>query len=260
MNIKRFKLVWILLAVYLCITGYLFIIQRSLIYFPPPPAPHNYASLSLNVQEATLQTLVLNPNQRHAILYFGGNAEAVEQSAPFFTQHFPEHTIYLAQYRGYGHSTGYPTETYLYADALVIFDQIAPHHQNITLIGRSLGSAVATYLAAQRTPSQLVLITPFDSLTSVAQSYFPLFPTSLLLLDQYNAYTYAPNIHIPTLLILAEQDQTIPTSHSLTLAKAFPPLQVQITSIPNRHHNNLSNHPQYTQQLTAFILNLPTSQ
>lgn len=247
------KLTLFILFLYLCIAAYLFVIQRSLIYFPLPPSNHGYPEEVFQFENAHVHVIVVNPDHDKAILYFGGNAEAVENSAPFFINHFPNHTVYLVQYRGYGHSTGEPTQANLSTDSLVIFDRIKPRHKAISVIGRSLGSGIATQLAANKHVNKLILITPFDSLQSLAQTRFPFFPMSILLQDKYNSLGHAKKIKAPTLLLVAEQDQLIPFSHSQKLALSFTATQAITTLIPDRNHNNISYSPLYITHLKQFI-------
>ncbi len=248
------KVLVVILLVYIALSAYLFFAQRSFLYFPPPPSQHGYPEETFQFEAARVQVIVLNEGQQHALLYFGGNAEAVEHNAPEFIQHFPNHTIYLVQYRGYGNSTGKPTEANLYADALAIFDRLQQRHSQIFVIGRSLGSGIATMLASQRDINKLVLITPYDSIQSIAQTLFPFFPISILLQDKYNAQKYAQKINASTLLLIAEQDQTIPLIHSQTLAKAFNSSTAKTILIPNSGHNTISHHRLYYKSINQFIM------
>ena len=83
----------------------------------------------------------------------------------------------LVNYRGYGHSEGRPSEARLFADAVRLYDwaagQAGVDARRSVGMGRSLGSGVAIYLATQRTLAGLVLVTPFDSITAVAQRHYP---------------------------------------------------------------------------------------
>ena len=71
----------------------------------------------------------------------------------------------------------------LFADALALFDHVAPRHAALDLIGRSLGSAVAVYLASQRGVDRVALVTPYDSVLAVARAVYPLYPVDWLLKD-----------------------------------------------------------------------------
>jgi len=122
------------------------------------------------------------------IIYFGGNAEDVLYTAEA-AQRFNARRILVTNYRGYGGTPGQPSETALLNDALAIYDYAAKQPgvsgDDIVVIGRSLGSGVATYLAANRVVRGVVLITPYDSLAGVAQAHFPYFRVRLLLKHRY---------------------------------------------------------------------------
>ena len=247
------KVLAIILLVYFALSAYLFFAQRSFLYFPTPKTQHPYPEESYTFKEATVRVIVLNEGKPDALLYFGGNAEAVEHNASAFIKHFPNHTIYLVQYRGYGSSTGKPTEVNLYADSLAVFDRIKQRHGNVSVIGRSLGSAVATFLAAQKSVHRVILITPFDSIEAIAQKTFPFFPVSLLLQDKYTALKFAPNIQVKTLLLVAENDQIVKAVHTKKLAQAFKAGVVSTLTIPESSHNSLSYHPRYYPAMRDFI-------
>ena len=168
----------IILIVYLGIGSFLFIKQREFLYFPAPAISHKYSEITFKHDNEKIKVVSLNFEKPQAILYFGGNAESVEYNIDAFSHNFPNHNIYLTKYRGYGGSTGNATEEKLYADALYIFDQLQKNHDNISIIGRSLGSGVASYVASKRHIKKLALITPFDSVQNVAQKSFPLYPMS----------------------------------------------------------------------------------
>lgn len=228
------------LAGYCLLCLLLYLLQRQLIYFPiaaqlPPTEP-------LILQQANATVLVSRQAREssQALLYFGGNAEDVSVALPQFAAAFPNHAIYLMHYRGYGGSSGSPSEQALVADALALFDQVQSKHSDITVLGRSLGSGVAVQLAAQRKVAQLVLITPFDSLSALARRQFPLFPVKWLLKDTYTSVAYAPTITSPTLLLLAEQDEIISRAHSEALYQAFAPGVATLKSYSGSHNSDLS--------------------
>ena len=153
----------------LCLT--LYFNQENFIYFPTPHVNHDFESLTIRHDGESINLTVLNAGKEKAIVYFGGNAEATVYNAPSFSETFPSHTVYLFNYRGYGKSTGSPSEEKIYADAQALIDQISKVHKGISVIGRSLGSGVATYIASRNKISQLVLITPFDSIKNIAQNH-----------------------------------------------------------------------------------------
>lgn len=240
--------------IYLLVAFVLYYFQRNFLYFPtPPPAQNLNTEIFIPEENISLNVIVLNPGKSNAILYFGGNAEPVEYNAPHFIEAFTDHTVYLVNYRGYGGSSGTPTEKGIFSDALFLYDILARRHERISSIGRSLGSGVSAYLASTRKIDKLGLITPYDSVQSIAQSRFPLFPAVLLVKDKYASIDRVKNIHADVLMILAEQDDVIPASHSLNLADAFPEQQIQVHTLENTHHNNLSERSKFYVLLKAFF-------
>src|SRR5260370_41081884 len=91
----------------------------------------------------------------HALIYFGGNAEDVSLNMPSLSAGFPDSAIYLLHYRGYGGSSGRPSEGALFADALTLFDQVHSKHPDVDVVGRSLGSGIAVYVASLRPVTRL---------------------------------------------------------------------------------------------------------
>jgi len=240
--------------VYLGLGLLLTINQSSYIYFPTPEVHIKWVSArSMQNAGETIRIDVVNEGQPKALLYFGGNAEAVAYNAPTFRQLFPDYTLYLMNYRGYGGSTGKPDEASLYADALALFDMVSREHQSISTIGRSLGSGVATYLASKRQVDRLVLVTPFDSITNVAARQFPVYPVSIMLREKYDSISRVADIRAKTLILIADNDRVIGASHGHKLAAAFPATQVVKHMLQNEGHNSVSSNPQYYELMRDFL-------
>ena len=242
----------IALLVYVGMGLYLFVQQRSFIYFPTPLTTSHYTQKIFENEGYQIKVSVLNEGKGNAIIYFGGNAENVDNNAERFLQLFPEYTIYLIKYRGYGGSGGKPTEKGLYSDALHIYDEISDGYKEISIIGRSLGTAVATYVAANRELFKLVLITPFDSIQRLAQSQYPIYPISLLLKDKYDSYSRVDKITAQTLVVAAEKDNIIGMPHTQRLVDGFS-IKVLFEVIEGANHNNISDSLQYNQILSDFL-------
>jgi hypothetical protein len=251
------SIVWIIsviLIVYLGLCGWLWLRQRSLIYYPTPSVNNPLAEeLLLESDREVLQIWRVSQGNEHAVIYFGGNAEDVSQNSAEFLRYLDDLTVYLVNYRGYGGSSGSPAESGLFLDALSVYDFVARQHAEISVIGRSLGSGVATYLAAARTTNRLVLVTPFDSLDRVAQAAFPLFPVSLLMQDRFDSLGRASRIRVPTLIMIAEHDEIIARGHSENLAAAIDPSLLEVRVIDGAGHNTIGSLPQYERLLSAFL-------
>lgn len=239
-----------LVVVYVGLCAALFFMQRSMIYYPQPRAPgETSATLPLSVDGAELVISVRPHDGPDAIIYFGGNAEDVTFNLPSFAAAFPEHALYLMNYRGYGGSSGKPSETALHRDALALFDYVHARHPSVFVMGRSLGSGVAIRLASERPARALVLITPYSSIAELGARQFPIFPVKWLLRDRYESWRHAPHIDVPTTLIVAERDEIIPRCSSDDLYARFKPGIASVVVIPGVGHNTLSGSPRYVQAL-----------
>lgn len=233
-------------ALYLGAGALLFVFQRSLIYFPQPRAiggPDRLLMLPVTDQQIAVTVRPLASPK--ALIYFGGNAEDVSRSLPDFAEAFPDRALYLLHYRGFGDSTGKPTEEDIQHDALALFDKVSALHSEVALVGRSLGSGVAIRLASQRPAARLVLVTPYNSILELAQRQFPIFPVRWMLGDKYESWRYAPAIKVPTLVIVAEHDEVIPRWSSEKLFAQFRSGVARREVILGTGHNDIGMRPEY---------------
>ncbi|MGY2338985.1 alpha/beta hydrolase [Pseudomonas sp. SDO5532_S415] len=243
-------LVVILAALYLALCAALFVFQRALIYYPQPRAVDSAATLlTLPVDDAQILVSVRPHVGPKALIYFGGNAEDVSRSLPPFAQAFPEHALYFMHYRGYGGSSGSPSEEAIARDAMALFDKVYADHPQIAVVGRSLGSGVAIRLAGSRPATKLLLITPYNSLEELAVRQFRWFPVQWLLQDKFESWRYAEHITIPTRLIAAEHDEVIPAASTRRLFSHFPEGIATLQVIAGTGHNSISDSPEYLRLL-----------
>lgn len=232
----------------------LFAGQRSHIYYPVRESePPGAKSMRLRNGDVDLKIWVVSRPGPKAILYFGGNAEDVGQNRSAFSSAFPEHSLYLVNYRGYGGSGGHPSESGLRSDALAIFDELAARHAEMIVVGRSLGSGVAVQLASARPVARLVLVTPFDSLVAVAAEQFPYLPVSWLMRDRFESADRTASISCPVLVLIAGSDEIISRARSDALVAAFRPGQVVVRVLDRAGHNGLDQDPQYLESIAEFI-------
>ncbi|WP_158543547.1 alpha/beta hydrolase [Dyella solisilvae] len=227
--------------------------QRSLVYQPEPSwlvrQPPDFELVRDGVH---LRGWVMNPGKPRALLYFGGNAERIEDSREELARWLPDRTIYLLPYRGFGASDGKPSEAALVGDAIALFDKVAPSHTAVAVLGRSLGSGVAVQLAAQRPVERLVLVTPFDSLVRVAAGYYPWAPVNLLMRERFESWRHAAAISSPVLVIRAEHDEVIPAARTDALIAAFGQRPAQQV-VADAGHNTIQDFADYRVSLERFL-------
>lgn len=248
--------VWILALActgYLLATAWLYHTQRDLLYFPRPlvvqPEAHSFA---IESQAVLRHGWVINPGHPRALLYLGGSGESVERDEPFFRDTLPNTTVYLIPYRGYSGNPGLPTEAALFADALHDFDYIAARHDVVDVMGRSLGTGVAVYVAVNRKVGRLVLTTPYDSIANLGQDEYPMFPVRLLMKDKFDSWRRAPRLATNTLVLIASDDQVVPraSTDNLIAHMKTPPLTVVVNGAA---HDTIIARREYADSIRAFL-------
>lgn len=247
------------LLIYMGLCGFLYFGQEQLI-FPAYMVESSANSPRIKLAHAQGTTDILI-NDKHAqcdVLYFGGNAEAVHLSLQVLGKAFARCNILATVYRGYGASTGSPSQEALFLDAWALYQQrrSAFPAQQFIVVGRSLGAAVATYLASKARVDQLVLVTPFDSLENLARVKFPWAPSQWLLKHPFRSDIYAQSVKTPVHIIIADEDEIIPVSSSLQLFEVFAVKQRHLTRLDGVGHNTVDDHPNYFAALTQLYFNL----
>ncbi|MCK5034290.1 MAG: alpha/beta hydrolase [Candidatus Sabulitectum sp.] len=248
------KILLALVVIYVIAGVYLYLNQRKFLYRPQPGVLQiTEQQVEILVNKIILRGWVVNRIKSDAIIYFGGNAERPEASLEDFKYLFNNQAVYMINYRGYGESEGLPSEKHLCLDAVAIYDRIAGDHDHISVIGRSLGSGVAVYLATERDVHRLVLVTPYDCMAQIAQSIFPIFPVKLLITDPYNSAQRVQDITTPTLIIKAENDEVIPSESTDDLVTHFSLITPQVATVHNATHNDIQLYPGYHMLLRDFV-------
>jgi len=255
MTIQILKsLLSIIVLVYLGLGALLYFFQQHFIYFPSSEVvDDSQPSIKVSSDNEIINVWQVNPGNKDAAIYFCGNAQNAYYAIPQFKKMITDKTIYIVDYRGYGGSSGKPGEQALFTDAVNIYDYIKSYHENISVIGQSIGSGVAVYLASKREVKKLILNTPFDSFAAVAKHHYPFFPIGRLLNDKFDSLSRVASIKAKTLIVIAGKDRIIPKDHAYKLAAAFKPEQLTIVELPNVGHNTLTQHPLYESTISDFL-------
>ncbi|MGV3741853.1 MAG: alpha/beta hydrolase [Burkholderiaceae bacterium] len=244
----------LLAMLYLGVCALLFFLQDSMIYYPQPRSlPAGQLAATIHTPDADLVVTVHESESRNALIYFGGNAEDVSLSLPELREAFPDHALYLLHYRGYGGSSGKPSEANLHRDAAALYRKVSDKHARITIVGRSLGSGVAIRLAAAHPAQRLILITPYYSLEELAARQFPYIPVRWILQHKFESWRHAPRVGVPTSLIVAERDEVVPAESARALYAAFRPGIAEYSVIHGAHHNDISSRSDYVRALRGSI-------
>lgn len=186
---------------------------------------------------------------RPLLLGFGGNAWNADVMALYLRSLFPDAEVVAFHYRGYPPSEGRPSAHALLEDAVTVFDHLQREKPRpVITVGFSIGSGIAAYLAGRRPLVGQILVTPFDSLKSLAADHFPWAPVGLFLRHHIDTAEYLRANETPTALIVAGQDTIVPARRSVPLRKAAPNLVFDRT-IEDAGHNDLYDDPAFAQAM-----------
>jgi len=169
--------------------------------------------------------------------------------------------ILLFDYRGYGRSEGTPSESGTYQDALAAWTWLVAQRGvaagRIVLLGRSLGAAIATWLAAQCSPGALIVESTFTSLPDLAAAIHPLLPVRLLSRYQYPVLENLGQVHCPVLVVHSREDEVIPFAHGKRLFEAANPPKEFLVIEGNHYAGYLAAGRRYIEGISGFLEKYP---
>lgn len=195
--------------------------------------------------------------ERPLLLAFGGNAWDGVSLALYLRDVLPEHDVASFHYRGYEPSTGRPSAAALLDDAVAVHDHLHDEFgpRPVVAVGLSIGSGPAARLSARRDLAGVVLVTPFASLTDVAQGHYPWLPVRWLYRHRMEPADDLAGAGVPVALIWAAGDRVIPPRHAVALAEALEDVEpgVVFSRRIEAEHNDLYGVPAFREALRAAV-------
>ena len=196
-------------------------------------------------------------NPRGTILYFHGNrgnlvrwGEIASELARY------NYDVMVMDYRGYGKSVGERTEEKLYSDAMLWHQYLEKNYQpkEIIIFGRSLGTGIASYVAAQTNPKKLILETPYYSMSDMAKRYVPFLPLEKKVRFKLLSYQYLKQVGCPIIFFHGTDDSVVPYEAGQTLFNSIQPNpKATFITFKDGKHNNLSEYDLYWEKLNEFM-------
>jgi uncharacterized protein len=232
----------------------LYVMQDKLLYnidpVRTPPAEAGLASVrEIEMMAADGARLIAwhataRPGQP-TLLYFHGQGGTLKARTRRFQRFMGEGLgVYMMTWRGFGGSTGSPSEVHNVADARLAYETlrragVAP--RDIALYGESLGSGVAVQLATAVDAAGVILDAPYTSTVDVAADRYPLFPVRFAMRDTYQSSRFIKDVRIPVLILHGEKDTIIPVGYGKRLYEAAnQPKQLKL--FPDGGHTDLYYH------------------
>lgn len=221
---KQFKRLLIIFVVfYLIALVFVYVKQRSFIYFPENTAPPDEFVSAFDLEVVEIEVDGVGGVQSYykapetggpLILFFHGNGGSVYHRAALLSLFKTWGAGYLAvEYPGYAGNPGKPTEKTILDSALSHYDWLIVNgvlSGQIVIYGHSLGAASAVHVAAECDAASLVLSAPFLSATSMGRHRMPFFPAGLLLKDKFRSDLKMAFVDEPLVVIHGSIDRIIP--------------------------------------------------
>jgi fermentation-respiration switch protein FrsA (DUF1100 family) len=227
---------------YAVLAAVLFLFQPRFVYYPDvgrniigTPKDHglDYESVRIDTEdgEKLHGWFVPSKDATATVLFFHGNAGNISTRLGYLLMFYGlGYNTFIIDYRGYGESSGTPSEQGTYRDAQAAWRYLTEQRNipsnRIVLLGESLGGAVATWLAVREKPALLVLASAFTSVADMAEAIYPFLPTHLLTRFDYNTGEYLRGVTCPVFVAHSPQDEIVPFEQGEALyASASEPKQ-----------------------------------
>ena len=191
------------------------------------------------------------PGDGPVLVYFMGNAGAL----PLFESAFPQHIaagrhVIAMEYRGGGGRPGTPREAILKSDAMAVMDYAERLGKTLIVQGFSMGTGLATYVAARRNVAALVLVAPYDAMCRLMSVRAKLPACRLPFVDRWRSLDEARSTKVPTLILHGGADSLIPPSYSAAF-ETLPNVRRKI--IERAGHADIGNFPEFDASLGDFL-------
>ena len=255
-------------ALYSVLAVGMFIFQKHLIHVPfkayvgdPSARGLDYESVTLvpSAEDAKLSGwFVEQPDARFTALVFGGNAgnmsymlDTVELFADLGL------SVFIYDYRSFGSSEGKLTERAMYDDAELAWEYLTQTRQippdRIVVFGRSLGGAVASWVATQYQPAALIMESVFTKLEDMGKVHYRWIPTKYLLRFRYDNLSRIDQVRCPILFIHSREDELTPFAHSERLYDAATADKHLLAISGNHASGFLESGTVYTEGIEDFL-------
>jgi len=263
---KLYRISIIVTLVYCSVGIALYHLQDKFIFHPVPlgrdfkfkfDIPFREINIAMNETDTLNMIQFFPPDSipKGAVIYFHGNRGNItryEDEARLFLKHGYE--VWMPDYATFGKTTGALTEENMYRQAKEVYKLVHSKFDTgkIIVYGRSLGTGVASYIAAKEKCSRLILETPYYSMPDLMSSYAPIYPTGRMSHFKFPVGEYLEDVKEPVLIFHGTADGTIAYRCAAKLKNVLKPGDEFVT-IENGAHNNLNEFPLFHQKLDSVL-------
>lgn len=260
------RIVYTVLSLYVIACVLLMYFQEKILFHPEEIAKDVEYTYDANFEEkfyevergVQLNTLLFPADSvtgnRKLVFFIHGNGENLKTLggvASSFTDN--GYDCFLYDYRGYGKSDGkIDSEARLFADAQILYAKLKLQYaeEDIVIVGYSIGTGIASWLASNNSPSKLILEAPYFSMKKMMEQKYPIFPTFLL---HYPLETdkYLKATNCPTFIFHGDKDEVIPFSASQELKKMKP--EITLTRLKGLGHTGFMTNAKYKEVLSEIL-------
>ena len=234
--------------------------QERLLFFPDKlPAgykytfPYQFKEFFFNVDKKTsLNGLLCKADSsKGLVFYLHGNAGCLDswgQIAGVYLQH--HYDFFILDYRGYGKSQGKISgEEKFLNDIQIVYDSVKADYneKNIVIIGYSIGTGPATWLASANHPKLLILQAPYFNMPDLARHYFKIIP-SFMVRYKFRTDRYITCVKCPVIIFHGNRDEVIYTGSSYKLKKLFKS-DDSLIILEGQKHNGINDNEMYQEEL-----------
>lgn len=226
------------------------VLQRHLMYFPDTAYFTPEAAGLSGVSELVLDTpdgarviawYAKAASGQPTILYFHGNAGSLETRNERIKKYMARGLgVFMMTYRGFGGSSGSPSETANVADAMLAFNTLTGagvDPLDVIVYGESLGTGVAVQVAAEKRVAGLVLDAPYTSMVDLAALHYPYIPGRWLMTDRYETRAHIGRVTAPLLVMHGERDTIVPVAMGREV-HALAPGPKTLKTFPGAGHDD----------------------
>ncbi|SDW47702.1 alpha/beta hydrolase [Thiocapsa roseopersicina] len=264
---------WIASAI-LLLNAAMWLLQPGMVFYPTRVLDATPADWGLQFEDVELTAsdgtrlhgwFIPHPDATHTLIFFHGNTGNISHrgdSIAIF--HRLGLSVLIIDYRGYGRSSGRPSEAGIYRDALAARDHLVGVRggdpASILIFGRSLGASVAADLASRGPSAGVILESGFSSARDMARHLYPGLHRVLYLRFDFDAAERLSRVRSPVLVLHSPDDEIVPYALGRKLFEAAREPK-RFVDLRGDHNNGfLASQPDYERSLAAFISSLGPSQ